>query len=115
MTDHPRLPSAARDLIRGADTEVYFSVVSLWEIGVKAGLGRLPFLPSTVAMALEESGFIRLGIEVEHLDRVASLPLFHRDPFDRLLVAQAEVEPLILVTSDRALATYGPAVLVTPP
>ena len=100
-----RLAAAARRAIEAADS-VYVSAVSAWEVAIKIGLGRLR--PSrTVEQAVEESGFLELPITFRHAERVAGLPAHHRDPFDRLLIAQAEVEGLTLVTSDPVFGQYG--------
>ena len=99
-----RLTSGARRAIQAADT-VYVSAASAWEVAIKIGLGRLR--PSrTVEQAAEASGFLELPITFRHAERVASLPAHHRDPFDRLLVAQAEVEGLALVTRDPVFRRY---------
>ena len=100
-----RLPAAARRVIRDAD--VYVSAASIWEISIKVALGKLRADPHEVLAALEPAGFLRLSISAEHAARVASLPPIHRDPFDRLLVAQALVEPMRLLTDDTVLGGYG--------
>ena len=100
-----RLSAAARQAIQEAEA-VYVSAASAWEIAIKIALGRLR--PSrTVHQAAADSGFLELPITFAHAERVASLPPHHRDPFDRMLVAQAEVEELVLVTRDRAFGPYG--------
>jgi PIN domain nuclease of toxin-antitoxin system len=99
-----KLTAAARRAIEAGDT-VYVSAASAWEVAIKIGLGRLR--PSrTVEQAVEESGFLELPITFRHAERVAALPAHHRDPFDRLLVAQAEVEGLTLVTRDPVFGRY---------
>jgi PIN domain nuclease of toxin-antitoxin system len=100
-----RLTQAARQAIETADT-VYVSAASAWEVAIKIGLGRLR--PArTVEQAAEESGFLELPITFRHAERVAGLPAHHRDPFDRLLVAQAELEGLTLVTRDPVFERYA--------
>ncbi len=100
-----RLLEPARQAIEEADT-VFVSAASAWELAIKSGLGRLR--PSrTVREAVEESGFLELPITFRHAERVATLPRHHRDPFDRLLVAQAEVEGLTLVTRDPVFGHYA--------
>lgn len=100
-----RLSAAARRAIEAADS-VYVSAASAWEVGIKIGLGRLR--PArTVEEAVEESGFLELPVTFRHAQRVADLPPHHRDPFDRLLVAQAEIESLRLVTRDPVFARYA--------
>ncbi len=115
LSDDPRLSSKARRLYEDAD-ELSFSVVSLWEIGIKLGLGRPDFkLDDTwwrdVPRSLIAQGAVRLDVEPEHCRAVAHLPLYHRDPFDRLLVAQALSEPFRLLTADKQLAQYSELIM----
>jgi PIN domain nuclease of toxin-antitoxin system len=110
LADPARLPAEARRLVDRAD--VYVSAASIWEISIKAALGKLSADPREVVAALEPAGFLPLPISVEHAARVASLPPLHRDPFDRLLVAQALAEPMRLLTTDATLAGYGELVTV---
>lgn len=104
-----RLAAEARRAIEEADA-VYVSAATAWEVAIKIGLGRLR--PTrTVEEAVRESGFLELPVTFRHAERVAALPAHHRDPFDRLMVAQAEVEDLTLVTRDRVFARYPVAVI----
>jgi len=105
-----RLPVAARRLIQDAD--VYVSAASIWEISIKSSIGKLTADPQEVLAALEPAGFLSLPVAGVHAARVASLPPVHRDPFDRLLVAQALTEPMRLVTNDACLGRYGDVVTV---
>ncbi len=105
-----RLPPKARRIIRDAD--VYVSAASIWEISIKVALGRLRADPREVLAALEPAGLLGLPIAAEHAARVASLPPIHRDPFDRLLIAQALEEPMRLLTDDAILDGYGEIVTV---
>lgn len=99
-----RLSAAARSAIETAD-QVYVSAVSGWEIAIKVSLGRLR--PTrTLTQAAEDSGFEELAVRLRHGEQLARLPALHRDPFDRMLVAQALAERLTLVSRDRALARY---------
>jgi PIN domain nuclease of toxin-antitoxin system len=99
-----RIAAPARRAIEEADT-VYVSAASAWEVAIKTGLGRLR--PSrTVEQAASESGFVELPVTFPHAELVAALPPHHRDPFDRMLVAQARVEGLTLVTRDPVFARY---------
>ena len=109
-----RLTAAARSLIEDADNEIYFSAASLWEISIKSALRRNDFTvdPEVFHRALPESGFIELAVTGAHAVGVARLPAIHRDPFDRLLIAQCLHEPLILVTNDAMLRGYGTGVRV---
>lgn len=91
--------------IQQAD-DVFVSAASAWEIAIKSALGKV-VVHGSVAEAIADYGFSELPITVEHAEAVRSLPAHHRDPFDRLLVAQAQVEQLALVSRDRALSAYG--------
>lgn len=107
-----RIPRSERDRLRNAAGQLFYSVASLWEIAIKRSLGRLSFEPDTVFEHADRSGFQRLAIEPTHVSAVAQLPWHHRDPFDRLLVAQSIVEPMTLLTVDARLARYGSTVRV---
>lgn len=100
-----RLGTAADTAIREAD-QVYVSAVSGWEVAIKTALGRLK-TKRTVAAAAADSGFEELPVRLEHAEVLAGLPRHHRDPFDRMLIAQCRAERLTLVTRDRALSRYG--------
>jgi PIN domain nuclease of toxin-antitoxin system len=104
-----RLAAEARRAIADADS-VYVSAASAWEVAIKTGLGRLRPI-RTVEQAVDESGFLELPVTFRHAERVGKLPPHHRDPFDRLLIAQADVEELILVTRDPVFARYGVGVI----
>ena len=112
VLEDPRLSAGARSVIAAPDTDVVVSAVSAWEIAIKIAIGKLS-LPkgADIAAELAHSGFLALPVEIEHAENVRSLPPLHRDPFDRLLVAQARVEGLTLVTVDRQLSAYGIAVV----
>ena len=103
--DDARLGPVERDAIRDPANDIFLSAVSVWEIMIKQALGRLrvPELPSAVAARL---GMQSLPITVKHAEATSALPPFHRDPFDRMLVAQARVESLTLVSSDPAVRSY---------
>ncbi len=104
-----RLSGKARKLLQARDNPLAFSVASLWEIAIKSSLGRPDFKVDTARLrnGLLAEGLAEWRIEAEHVARVASLPWVHRDPFDRLLVAQAQAERATLLTVDRVLAGYG--------
>lgn len=109
-----RFSSAGRDLLTAPEHELYLSAASAWEIAIKSSLGRLqlPMDPAGyVRTRLLQSQTVPLAITHEHALRVASLPAHHRDPFDRLLIAQARHEHLTLVTRDRAIHRYPVATL----
>ena len=107
---HQRLPREVRRLIDRS--EVFVSAASIWEMAIKSSLGKLDADPAAVNEALAPSGFEELAVSGEHAAYVARLPPHHRDPFDRLLVAQGVLEALVLVTTDAQLAPYGGLVRV---
>ena len=98
------LGATCRANLEGAD-EVFFSAVTPWELGIKRSLGKIRF-PDGLVDALLTSGFVGLPIAIDHAVGATELPLHHRDPFDRMLVAQARAEALSLVTADHTLAPY---------
>jgi PIN domain nuclease of toxin-antitoxin system len=104
-----RIAAEARQAIEEADA-VYVSAASAWEVAIKTALGRLR--PTrTVEEAASDSGFLELPVTFRHAERVTGLPPYHRDPFDRMLVAQAAVEELTLVTRDPVFARYRVALI----
>jgi len=109
-----RLPKEGRRLLEEPANEVFFSAASLWEIVIKAALRKPDFKVDVVVLrpALAEMGFAELPISGAHVERLASLPPIHKDPFDRMLVAQSLAEPLVLLTNDKLLADYGDVVKV---
>jgi PIN domain nuclease of toxin-antitoxin system len=89
------------------EAEVFVSAASIWEIGIKSALGKLNTTAGEILAAVEPAGFRMLSITGEHAAKAAELPPLHKDPFDRLLAAQAAIEPMILITNDRMLKGYG--------
>lgn len=110
--DPDRLSEGARQLLLDPATELYYSAASLWEVTIKRALGRSDFEidPRRLWRMLPVNGYRELPVTGEHAITVEMLPLLHKDPFDRLLLAQAHVERLTLLTVDRRLAEYGPPV-----
>lgn len=106
-----RLKPAARRAMESADA-VFVSAASLWEVAIKVRLGKIDVDPANLCAAIEESGFVELPVRASHTTILGQLPLHHRDPFDRMLVAQAISEPLRLLTADAALAAYSDLVLL---
>jgi len=102
-----RLPPAALRAIRAPENEIYASMASAWEISIKVSIRKLDFDAEALEETLAASGIQTLGISLQHTARVSALPLHHRDPFDRLLVAQAMCESMTLVSRDRELSKYG--------
>ncbi|SAL73954.1 PilT protein-like protein [Caballeronia choica] len=110
VMDDRKLTKAARKLILDAD-DVFVSSASIWEASIKAGLGKLDVDVNLLVSEIEASGFSELPVRAVHAAMVRDLPDIHRDPFDRLLVAQALSEPLRLVTSDGHLSKYTDLVI----
>ncbi len=108
LGDPAKLDAVTRNLVEDPANEVLFSAASIWEIAIKAGLGRADFAvrPEAVARAARDTSFGELPVRAEVAARVADLPPHHRDPFDRLLVAQAMAEPVLLYTVDPLLPPY---------
>jgi PIN domain nuclease of toxin-antitoxin system len=106
-----RLPRQAAALIEDPANEVFTSAASIWEIAIKAGLGRVDVDPGELVRSLESGGFTALPVTSRHAVAVAALPGIHGDPFDRLLVAQSQVEQMSLLTHDKVLLQYGALVI----
>lgn len=109
LTAHASLGVRTAATIGDAD-EVIVSVVTPWELGIKRALGKLDF-PDGLADELERNGFRLLPIGASHAELAPDLPVHHRDPFDRMLVAQAQLESLVLVTADRSIDPYDVEIL----
>jgi PIN domain nuclease of toxin-antitoxin system len=110
-----RLSGTARALLEAADNELFFSAASLWEIAIKRGLGRADFQADArlLRRGLLDNGYSELPVASEHAVAIDGLPPIHKDPFDRILVAQATIEGITLLTADSLLAQYpGPVRLV---
>jgi PIN domain nuclease of toxin-antitoxin system len=110
LGDSPRLGAVAREQIARAESLVVVSAVSLWEIEIKRGVGKLR-APADVLGGVRAAGFDLLDLTAEHAVAAGRLPMLHRDPFDRALVAQARLEGLTVVTGDRTVADYDVPVL----
>ena len=109
LASSPDLPEPVREAIAAEDL-AFVSVASVWEAGLKQSLGKLA-APENVATRIADSGFQMAPITAAHAIAASELPWHHRDPFDRILVAQARVEGLTLVTRDRFMTTYDVSVL----
>ena len=109
LGDPGRLTADVRATLEDPENEVFFSAASIWEIAIKARLGRADFDTDAgeVARNARTTGFVELPVFSGAAERVSVLPLHHRDPFDRLLVAQAMAGPLRLYTADPVLAVYS--------
>jgi len=110
LDDSPQLSPAARTMIQEAET-VYISSATLWEAVIKIGLGKLEADPAELVTGISESGFEPLPITPEHALALTGLANHHKDPFDRMLIAQAISEPLRLVTMDAVLSAYSELVI----
>ena len=114
ILDDPRLSARVRAILQQQDNDIFFSIASIWEISIKAQLGRIPFSEDpavVIPQQIAANGLLVLPIEVPHALQVYRLPLLHRDPFDRMLVAQAMIEDLPLLTSDPLIAQYPVSVI----
>ena len=104
-----RIPRRVQDVVAHPDTEAFVSAATIWEIAIKSKLGKLPAAAAaveTMPACFTEIGFALLDINAAHAKRAGSLPLHHRDPFDRMLVAQATIESLTLISGDPVLSLY---------
>ena len=105
LSDDPTLSDAARSAIADPENTVFLSAVCVWEIRIKQGIGKLD-LPENFGEVLAQQHFPELAVTVRHADAIVGLPPIHRDPFDRLLVTQAMVEKMTIVTRDPFIADY---------
>jgi len=101
-----RLPARVRDALRAPSNTVYVSAASVWEIAIKAALGKVTADIDELTSAATDVGFEGLSVTIAHAQRVRRLPDHHRDPFDRMLIAQAAEEGLTVVTRDREFVQY---------
>lgn len=106
LEDSPALSKSARQIIESAEI-VYVSSASIWEAVIKIGLNRLDVEAEDLVAGIKESGFVELPVKAEHALSLLQLNNYHKDPFDRILVAQAISEPLHLLSSDSVLAQYS--------
>ena len=110
VDDAPEITATARRAIADTKNEIYLSLASCWEMSIKSSLGKLQLtkpIERFVSDQLAANGFTLLNIELRHTAKVESLPFYHRDPFDRLLIAQAMTEKITLITVDKAFIEYG--------
>ena len=110
-TDSRRLSPEVRAIIASPNHRTFVSLASLWEISIKQSVGKLPPLPVEPAELISRSELTALNISFAHIRQVANLPFHHRDPFDRMLIAQAQIDNLTLITDDRRIARYNVATL----
>jgi len=110
MSDDPRLSSPAREVFRSHDTEMYWSVASSFEMAVKMSIGKLTLgrpLDQFLQAVIQEQGLGLLPITNAHCAHLAQLPTRHRDPFDRVLISQAQTDGLCLLTADKKIHAYN--------
>lgn len=114
--DSPALPDAVRTLLEDPAQTIYFSAASIWEVSIKRRQGRPDFAiePAALHSGMIAAGYIELPIHGRHAERVRWLDPIHGDPFDRILVAQAMVDGIVLVTSDKTVAAYSPDIRLHP-
>lgn len=113
ITDSPKLVAKARQLITSPKASVWISAATIWEIAIKHRLGRgdMPVSSQDALRYFRESGYRFLPVEPEHAAAVEDLPAHHGDPFDRILIAQALIEPMRLLTHDATVARYSDTVI----
>ena len=103
-----KMSKPTRDIIHGAENKIYVSVATVWEVGIKVSIGKLKFDGGINGFieAIEESGFSFLEVDIEHIIAVTKLPYIHRDPFDRMIIAQALIEGMAVMTTDADILKY---------
>jgi PIN domain nuclease of toxin-antitoxin system len=108
-----RLKEPVREMLSDPDNELFFSAASIWEVSIKSGLGRPEFSvdPNLLRRGLVDRGYLELAISAAHAAAVMELPPLHKDPFDRLIVAQARHEGFLLLTADEMATAYGGSIL----
>ena len=108
------LPADARSYFTDEENELFFSAASIWEVIIKKGLNRPDFQVDPIALywGLLDNGYTEIDITSRHALLVASLPAIHKDPFDRILIAQAKAESTVLLTSDKTVSHYSPVIFV---
>ncbi|MBI3535409.1 MAG: type II toxin-antitoxin system VapC family toxin [Deltaproteobacteria bacterium] len=105
-----KLPKTASSALVSSSNQIYFSTVSLWEIGIKSSLGKLIFKRNLIEykdLLIDDLGFLFLQIDVSHIEKAVHLPWHHKDPFDRLLIGQALIEGLGVIAHDAQFDRYG--------
>jgi PIN domain nuclease of toxin-antitoxin system len=111
-----KLSESARTLLTAPENELFFSAASIWEIVIKRGLGREDFKvdPARLKKMLVTHGYTELPVIAEHAMKIETLPLLHKDPFDRLLLAQARAEGMLLLTIDASILQYHESTMAVP-
>ncbi len=106
LSDSDQLSRQAKKIISDSDNRIFMSCASQWEIAIKVSINRLTFPMDEMETELVKNGFELLNITTPHINQTTSLPLHHRDPFDRMLIAQAQSESLILISKDHIFPEY---------
>lgn len=114
VAEPDRLKEPVKELLMDSANELYFSAASIWEVSIKSSLGRSDFSvdPHLLRRGLVDRGYLELPISSAHTTGILDLPPLHKDPFDRLLVAQARHEGFLLVTADETVAVYGGSIML---
>jgi PIN domain nuclease of toxin-antitoxin system len=106
-----RLHASALAVLEAPESDLFVSAASWWELGIKKALGRIEFDASAVTAKLDEAHVRRIPVTFEHAEAAAALPPYHSDPFDRMLIAQASLEQLVLATRNEAFSSYAISLL----
>ena len=106
LDDSPELSATARKIISNHENRIFISHATLWEIAIKISIGRLIFPLASIETVLQQNGFEILSIKTSHIICSATLPELHRDPFDRMLIAQSQIENMTLLTIDKQVRAY---------
>jgi PIN domain nuclease of toxin-antitoxin system len=113
LAEDQKLSPEAREAVADPSSIVHVSAASIWELAIKAALGKLDLQGADLVEEIAENDFVELPMTARHSSLAANLPRHHQDPFDRMLIAQAQVEGLTVVTRDPAFRDYGVAILST--
>jgi PIN domain nuclease of toxin-antitoxin system len=111
LADDPKLSTGARQAVADPASTIHVSAATVWELSIKASLGKLDLDGADLLREIEENDFIELPMTARHALAAATLPRHHEDPFDRMLIAQGQIEGLTIVTRDSAFRAYGVALL----
>ncbi|HLX52673.1 MAG TPA: type II toxin-antitoxin system VapC family toxin [Aquella sp.] len=110
--DHPSLTKQTKELIINGNNDIYFSTASIWEIMIKKSTNKLNIDIKSFVVDLYKMNIFELPIEIEHIIKLEELPNHHKDPFDRILIAQALAEPIKLITHDKIILKYSPDLIL---
>jgi PIN domain nuclease of toxin-antitoxin system len=113
LAEDPKLSAEAKKAVADPSSIVHVSAATVWELSIKATLGKLDLDGADLVTEIEENDFVELPMTARHALAAAALPRHHEDPFDRMLIAQAQIEGLTVVTRDPAFRAYGVTILTT--